>query len=124
MMFGDPVTSAALARDGKIRPLGVTSKTRISVFPDAPPIADTVPGYEATNWHMLIAPARTPDDIVEKLSAEIRAITALPEVREQILKVGLLPLDSPPPKELRAFLDADITTWGKLVEQIGLAGTM
>jgi tripartite-type tricarboxylate transporter receptor subunit TctC len=124
MMFGDPVTSAALAHDGKIRPLGVTSKTRISVFPEVPPIADTVPGYEATNWHMLIAPARTPSDVVEKLSAEVRAITALPEVREQILKVGLLPLDSPPPQELRTFLDNDIATWGKLVEQIGLAGTM
>jgi tripartite-type tricarboxylate transporter receptor subunit TctC len=124
MMFGDPVTSAELARANKIRPLGVTSKTRISVFPEVPPIADTVPGYEATNWHMLIAPAHTPGDVVEKLSAEIRAITALPEVREQILKVGLLPLDSPPPQELRTFLDNEITAWGKLVEQIGLAGTM
>jgi tripartite-type tricarboxylate transporter receptor subunit TctC len=124
MMFGDPVTSAELARANKIRPLGVTSKTRISVFPEVPPIADTVPGYEATNWHMLIAPAHTPGDVVEKLSAEIRAITALPEVREQILKVGLLPLDSPPPQELRTFLDNEITAWGNLVEQIGLAGTM
>jgi tripartite-type tricarboxylate transporter receptor subunit TctC len=124
MMFGDPVTSAELARANKIRPLGVTSKTRISVFAEVPPIADTVPGYEATNWHMLIAPARTPADVVEKLSAEIRAITALPEVREHILKVGLLPLDSPPAQELRTFLDTEITTWGMLVEQIGLAGTM
>jgi tripartite-type tricarboxylate transporter receptor subunit TctC len=125
MMFGDPVTSAALARDGKIRPLGVTSRSRISVFPDVPPIADAgVAGYQATNWHMLIAPAHTPADIVQKLSAEVRAVTAMPEIREQILKVGLLPMDSPPPQQLRTFLDQEIITWGKLVRQIGLAGSM
>ena len=71
MMFADPVTGAELAKAGKVRALGVTSKNRISVFPDVPPIADTVPGYEATNWHMVIAPAHTPAAIVEKLSAEI-----------------------------------------------------
>jgi tripartite-type tricarboxylate transporter receptor subunit TctC len=48
----------------------------------------------------------------------------MPEVRQQIDKLGLEPLDSPPPGELRAFLDADITRWGKLVKQIGLAGSL
>jgi tripartite-type tricarboxylate transporter receptor subunit TctC len=61
---------------------------------------------------------------VEKLSAEIRAIVALPEIRQQIEKLGLEPLDSPPPAELRKFLDADITTWTNLVKQIGLAGSL
>jgi tripartite-type tricarboxylate transporter receptor subunit TctC len=124
MLFSDPVTGAELAKAGKVRPIGVTSKNRVSVFPDIPPISDTVPGYEATNWHMILAPANTPADVVEKLSAEIRAIGAMPEVRQQIDKLGLEPLDSPSPRELRAFLDADITRWGKLVEQIGLAGSL
>ena len=124
MLFSDPVTGAELAKAGKVRPIGVTSKNRVSVFPDIPPISDTVPGYEATNWHMILTPANTPADVVEKLSAEIRAIGAMPEVRQQIDKLGLEPLDSPSPRELRAFLDADITRWGKLVEQIGLAGSL
>ena len=124
MLFSDPVTGAELAKAGKVRAIGVSSKNRVSVFPDVPPISDTVPGYEATNWHMILAPANTPADVVEKLSAEIRAIGAMPEVRQQIDKFGLEPLDSPPPGELRAFLDEDITRWGKIVEQIGLAGSL
>ena len=123
MMFADPVTGAELAKAGKVRALGVTGKNRVIVFPDVPPIADSVPGYDATNWHMILAPAQTPPEIVEKLSAEIRAIVALPEIRQQIEKIGLEPLDSPAPAELRTFLDADITTWTNLVKQIGLATT-
>ena len=96
----------------------------MSVFPDVPPIADSVPGYDATNWHMILAPANTPAEIVEKLSTEIRAIGALPEVRQQIDKIGIEALDSPAPAELRQFLDADITTWTNLVKQIGLAGSL
>jgi tripartite-type tricarboxylate transporter receptor subunit TctC len=118
------VTGAELAKAGKVRPIGVTSKHRVSVFPDVPPIADTIPGYEATNWHMILAPANTPPDIVEKLGTEIRAICAMPEVRQQIEKIGLEALDSPTPAELRKFLDADIETWGNLVKSIGLAGSL
>ncbi len=125
MMFADPVTGAALAKEGKVRAIAVSGRNRISVFPDLATIAEAgVPGYEATNWHMLIAPANTPAGIVEKLASEVRAIGAMPETKQQIAKVGLDPLDSPPPVELRRFLDAEITTWGKFVQQIGLAGSM
>lgn len=124
MMFADPVTGAELAKAGKVRALGVSGLNRVSVFPEVPPIADTVPGYDATNWHMILAPAHTPPDIVEKLAAEIRAIGAMPEVRQQIDKIGLEALNSPSPAELRTFLEADIARWGQLVTQIGLAGSL
>lgn len=124
MMFADPVTGAELAKAGKVRALGVSGLNRVSVFPEVPSIADTVPGYDATNWHMILAPAHTPPDIVEKLAAEIRAIGAMPEVRQQIDKIGLEALNSPSPAELRTFLEADIARWGQLVTQIGLAGSL
>jgi tripartite-type tricarboxylate transporter receptor subunit TctC len=124
MMFADPVTGAELAKAGKVRALGVTSKKRVSVFPDVAPIADTVPGYEATNWHMVIAPAQTPAAVVEKLSAEFRAVGAMPEVKQQIAKIGLEPLDSPTAPELKKFLDGEIAHWAKFVTQIGLAGSL
>jgi tripartite-type tricarboxylate transporter receptor subunit TctC len=125
MMFADPVTSAALAKEGKVRALAVSSRGRIGVFPELAPIAESgIPGYEATNWHMVIAPADTPAAIVEKLSAEIRAIGALPEIKQQISKLGLEPLDSPPPAALKTLLEMEISTWGKFVQQIGLAGSM
>ena len=97
MMFADPVTGAELAKAGKVRALGVSGLNRVSVFPEVPPIADTVPGYDATNWHMILAPAHTPPDIVEKLAAEIRAIGAMPEVRQQIDKIGLEGAQQPVP---------------------------
>ena len=125
MMFADPVTGTALAKDGKVRALAVSSKGRLSVYPELPPIAEAgVPGYEATTWHMVIAPAQTPPNVVQKLSDEIRAVVALPEVQQQIVKMGLEPLDSPPPAGLRKFLDAEIEAWGKVVQEIGLAGSM
>jgi tripartite-type tricarboxylate transporter receptor subunit TctC len=125
MMFSDPVTGAQLAAAGKVRALAVTSKKRIGVFPDLPPIAEAgVPGYEATNWHMAIAPAQTPPDVIEKLSAEFRAVGAMPEVKQQINKLGLEPLDSPPAKDLSKFLDEEIVNWSKLIQQIGLAGSL
>lgn len=125
MMFSDPVTGAALAKDGKVRALGVSSKTRIAAMPDLTPIAELgVPGYSATNWHMVIAPANTPPEIVAKLSAEIRAISAMPEISQKISGLGLIPMQSPPPAELKTFLEEEITTWGKFVTDIGLAGSM
>jgi tripartite-type tricarboxylate transporter receptor subunit TctC len=124
MMFADPLISAPLAREGKIRALGVSSLNRIGVFPELAPMAESgIPGYEATNWHMIIAPANTPAAIVQKLHTELMAVTAMPEVKQQIVKIGLLPLDSPSPAALRTFLDAEIATWSKFVQQIGLAGS-
>jgi tripartite-type tricarboxylate transporter receptor subunit TctC len=124
MMFADPLISAPLAREGKIRALGVSSLNRIGVFPELAPMAESgIPGYEATNWHMIIAPANTPAAIVQKLHTELMAVTAMPEVKQQIVKIGLLPLDSPSPATLRTFLDTEITTWSKFVQQIGLAGS-
>ncbi|HEY5608026.1 MAG TPA: tripartite tricarboxylate transporter substrate binding protein [Alphaproteobacteria bacterium] len=125
MFFADPVTAGQLTKAGKVRALGVTSKTRLSVFPDVPPIAEAgLPGYEATNWHMVIAPAHTPPAVVEKLAAEIRAVSAMPEVKEKIAKIGLTPLQSPPPAALKTYLDSEIATWGKFIKQIGIAGTL
>jgi len=125
MFFADPVTAGELTKAGKVRALAVSSKTRLGVFPDIAPIAESgIPGFEATNWHMVIAPAGTPPAIVEKLSAEIRAVSAMPEIKEKIANLGLTPLVSPPPAELRAYLNSEITTWVKFIEQIGIAGTL
>ena len=124
MMFADPAISAPLAREGKIRALGVSSLRRIGVFPELAPMAESgVPGFEATNWHMIVAPAHTPADIVQKLHAELMTVNAMPEVKQQITKIGLLPMESPSSEELQTFLETEITTWTKFVQQIGLAGS-
>jgi tripartite-type tricarboxylate transporter receptor subunit TctC len=124
MMFADPAISAPLAREGKIRALGVSSLRRIDVFPELVPMAEIgVPGFEATNWHMIVAPAHTPADIIQKLHTELMAVNAMPEVKQQIAQIGLLPMQSPSPEILRKFLEDEITIWTKFVQQIGLAGS-
>ncbi len=124
MMFADPSISVQLIGEGKLRALGVSSRNRIGVLPELAPMAEAgIPGFEATNWHMIVAPARTPSEIVQKLHAELMAVNALPEVKQQIVKIGLLPMESPSPDALRTFLDDEITTWTKFVQQIGLAGS-
>jgi tripartite-type tricarboxylate transporter receptor subunit TctC len=124
LMFADPLIAAPLAKEGKVRALGVSSLHRIGVFPELAPMAESgIPGFEATNWHMIVVPARTPADVVQKLHVALMAVNALPEVKEQIVKIGLVPMDSPPPEALRTLIDTEITTWGKFVQEIGLAGS-
>lgn len=72
---------------------------------------------------MFVALAHTPKEIVSRLHAELRSIVALPEIQQQIVKIGMIPLDSPPPEELQPFIDSEIVRWGKIVQQAGIAGS-
>ena len=120
---GSPVCSKRNTRSTRIS-LGVTSLTRAAVVPDVPPLAEAgLPGFEAISWHMIVAPANTPKEIVDKLRAEIKAVVALPEMQKQIFEIGLIPVDSPPIEELRRFITAETERWGKLVRQLGIAGS-
>ena len=73
-------------------------------------------------WFMLVAAAGTPPDIVEKLHREVRAIIGDPQVRTELTRLGLLPVQSPPPDELRRFIVAEIARWGDIVKKAGLVG--
>ena len=124
LMFADPASAVAQIREGRVRPLGVTSLTRIPTAPDIPPIAEAgLPGFEAVSWTLLVAPAATPPAIVNKLHAELKSVVASPEGQRQIIGFGMLPFDSPPPEELKTFLQAEILRWGKVVQQAGIAGS-
>jgi tripartite-type tricarboxylate transporter receptor subunit TctC len=122
-MFTDLPPSQGLIAEGKLRALGVSSKTRLVAAPDIAPLNEVgVPGFEALSWHMIVAPAGTPPDVVDKLHAELKSIVALPEVRSQFDKIGLIPVDSPSPSELRNFVKSEIDRWSKVVHQAGVAG--
>jgi tripartite-type tricarboxylate transporter receptor subunit TctC len=123
LMLGDVVAALPLVRDGKLRALGVTSLTRVPSAPELPTIAETVPGYEGVGWVMVVAPAHTPKPIVDRLHAELKAIVALPEVGRQLIELGTIPLDSPPPDEQQRFIDREILRWAPVVQQAGIAGT-
>ena len=114
-----------LAHSGKVRMLGVTTKERVGAIPDVPPLAEIgVPGYDAASWWMLVAPAKTPRAIVDKLYADLRVVLREPDVREEFIqRQGLIPVDSAAPDELRTFVEAEIVRLGDIVRKAGLAGS-
>src|SRR5215467_8379846 len=124
LMFCDVPPASGMIQSGRVRALGVSIKSRLAAFPDIPPIAEaSVPGFDVAGWFMVVAPARTPPAIVERLHRELRGVLAASEIREQIVKLSLVPLDSPSVDEMKAFVKSEIVRWGKVVEAAGIAGT-
>jgi tripartite-type tricarboxylate transporter receptor subunit TctC len=117
--------SLPLIKDGKLRALAVTSATPVPSLPDIPPIAQAVdlPDLEAVSWHLLFARHDTPRPIVDKLHQTMKHILAVPEMREKIANIGLIPYDSPSVEGIQQYVAAEAEKWGALVRQLGLAGS-
>jgi len=103
---------------GKLRALGVTTPTRWPELPDVPPIADAVPGYNAALWLCMLAPAGTPEPIVERLSREIGKALQDPDMVQKLHNAGIAPAYLGP-KEFGPFLKAEYDKWGKVVKETG-----
>jgi tripartite-type tricarboxylate transporter receptor subunit TctC len=124
LIFSDIAPAVQLIRDGKLRPLGISSATRFAALPDIPPIAEAgVPGFDAVAWLMLVAPTGTPQPIVAKLHETLKVIATMPDMQRRLLDLGNLPLASPPPDALAAYVKSEIGRWGKVVHQAGIAGS-
>lgn len=105
---------------GTMRALAVTSPTRTSVLPDVPTVAESgLPGFEAVLHYGLLAPAGTPKPFIERLNRELRALVALPDVRQRIASEGGDPLTSTP-EEYAAEIDREETKWSVLVRKLNL----
>jgi tripartite-type tricarboxylate transporter receptor subunit TctC len=124
MVFADPAGAPALIKEGKLRALAVSSKVRIGAMPDVPTMEEAgFPGFEAVSWHMIVGPAGMPKEIVDKLAAEFKRIGTSQDFKAQVDRMGLLAIDTPPPDELKTYLDKEIASWGQLVRDVGIAGT-
>lgn len=124
LMFSPIPFALPLAEAGKLRMLGVTTTERLEAIPDVPPLTEIgVRDFDAVSWFMLVAPAGTPPAIVDLLHREVRTITGDPEVRKEFVRLGLVPVASPPPGELKAFVRSEIVRWGEIVKKAGLQGT-
>ena len=120
MMFDAVPTMTEHIRAGKVKALGTTGATRSGVMPDVPTLAEAgVPGYEATIWLGLMAPAGTPKPIVDRLNAEIGKVLAKPEVKEAWAKQGAEPLIMTP-GEFDKYLRGDIEKWAKVIQTAGI----
>src|SRR3954466_3099765 len=120
LMFDAISTIVSQVRAGKLKALGTTGKTRSSVTQDIPTLAEAgVPGYEATIWLGLMAPAATPKPILEGLSNELRKVINAPDVKDNWAKQGSVPM-AMAPEEFGKFVREDIGKWGKLVKDTGM----
>lgn len=105
-------------KQGRVRPLGVTSSDRSQQFPDVPAIAEFAPGYEFTAWIGCFAPAGTPRAIVDKLNADLRKTLADPGVAEKLTAQTLDPLHMTP-EQFAQRMKADYDKYGKLIKEVG-----
>ena len=120
MMFDAISTIVAQVHAGKLKGLATSGKTRSAITPEVPTVAEAgVPGYEATIWLGLMAPAETPKPVVEKLNAEVVKVLNSPDIKENWGKQGAVPMPMTA-AEFDRFLRADIQKWGKLVKDTGM----
>ena len=116
MLFDSVPTMAPLIKAGKVRALGTSGVTRSPILPDVPTIAEAgVPGFQATLWVGFMAPAGTPQPIVDKLNAEITKIVSRPDIKAAWQKQGAEPVTMTQP-QFKAFMDAQIAKWADVIK--------
>lgn len=119
-----PLTAAIAAqhiKTGKLRPLAVTTARRSSALPDLPTVAESanLPGYEVATWFGFVAPAKTPDAIINKLSSDIAEILKSPEVKAKFEGLGM-EIAPQTPAQFDAFVAAERTKWARVIQQAGI----
>jgi tripartite-type tricarboxylate transporter receptor subunit TctC len=120
LMFATLPGSIGSIRNGRINAIAVTSAKRANAAPDIPTVAESgVPGYEASSWFALLAPAGTPRAIVMRLNAEVMSALQLKEVRDSLSRQGLDPTGSTP-AEADAYLRSEIAKWTRVVREAGI----
>jgi len=121
LMFENPPTTLAHVRNGKLKALAVTGKTRSGALPDVPTVAEAgLPGFEATSWTTIAVGAKVPDAIADKLSADIRKIIRSPEFVEALAAQGMTPVASS--REAAAkFIAAEKQRWDRVIQKADLA---
>jgi tripartite-type tricarboxylate transporter receptor subunit TctC len=116
----DSMTSIwPLAKGGQVRAIAVSTPQRVAAAPDLPTIAETVPGYEATGWQGLYAPAGAPRPIVEKIATEVKRIFSEPQVVQTLANVGGEPATMSP-DEFSAYARAERAKWAKVAAAAGV----
>jgi tripartite-type tricarboxylate transporter receptor subunit TctC len=118
MSIDNMPSALPLIQAGKITALGVTSEQPAAALPGVPPIASVLPGYVAESWFGLVAPAGTPQPIIDKLSAEVDRILKKPEVIERFTKLGATPVGGSP-RQYGDFIAAEARKWQKVVKDSG-----
>jgi tripartite-type tricarboxylate transporter receptor subunit TctC len=118
--FATFASAIQYVRAGKLRALGIAGKKRTALMPDLPTFAEAgMTGYDAELWYSLLAPARTPKPVVDKINAALVAALKSPDVAEQMGKQGFEPQASSP-AELKTYIGKELTRWQRLIQDNGI----
>lgn len=121
LMVGNILVAMPHVRSGRVRAYGVTSARRASGVPDIPTIAESgLPGYDAVQWYGLVAPAKTPADIVARLHGAVVKVLQEPEMRKRFQNDGAEATPSATPEAFGALIRADLAKWAKVVKDAGI----
>ncbi|WP_198971557.1 Bug family tripartite tricarboxylate transporter substrate binding protein [Xylophilus sp. ASV27] len=119
IMFDNLPSAIQYVRAGRLRPIALTTAKRSPELPDVPTIAEAgLPGYEATSWFGLLAPAKTPADIVNRIDAALVKVLANPEVKKKLSEQGAEPY-AETPEQFAAFIKAETAKWASVVKESG-----
>jgi tripartite-type tricarboxylate transporter receptor subunit TctC len=120
LQFGTMAPVLPHVLNGKVKALAVTGLHRVAVLPDVPTLDESgLKGFEASLWLAMIAPAKTPPEIVERMNREVKAVLADPDVIDALKKQGVEATPSTP-AELRARIEHDVAKWKKLAQETGI----
>lgn len=119
VMVADFATAMPHVQSGRVRILGVTTSNRSALVPGAPPIADTIKGFDVTSWNGIFAPAGTPKPILARLSRDSLEILARRDVVSKLAAIGY-EVDALPPEPFMQYLRAQLDYWGKLIRDAGI----
>jgi tripartite-type tricarboxylate transporter receptor subunit TctC len=114
VLFGSMAPSIEQIRAGKVRPMAVTTASRVAALPDIPTVGEFLPGFEASSWNGLCGPKNTPPEIVGKLNKEIKAALVDPRIEARLVDLGFIVLTSSP-AEFGRFMADETEKWGKVV---------
>lgn len=119
MMFNAMPSTLGNIKSGQLRALGVTSLTRSPLAPEVPTVAETLPGFEVSTWYGVLAPAGTPDAIIQRLNSEIIKAARLPDMRKKLEEQGVELLLSTP-QAFGELLKSETIKWAEVIRVTGV----
>jgi tripartite-type tricarboxylate transporter receptor subunit TctC len=120
-MFSTVLSAMPHVKSGRIRALGVTTKKRVSILPDVPTIAESaLPGFETSQWFGILAPARTPRPIIDRLHDAIARSSSTPEMKARFAAEAVEVVNSTP-EEFSAVIKRELQQWAKVIKAAGIA---
>jgi tripartite-type tricarboxylate transporter receptor subunit TctC len=112
--FSNAAASIGHVQSGTLKCIAHTGKGRLATLPDVPAVAETLPGYEAYEWHGVFAPTGTAPEIIAKLNAGLNAVLKQPDIAERLKQLNVESRQNTP-AEFRAFVASEMDKWGRVV---------